>query len=294
MSNSPLGRSGMARVNERSHNFTSHPHVYPQVEWTIPAFTPQPQSVTALWTVLIFRPAEGRRLSWPEWLVTNRGGLLARRRSPTQYSPGPAYSNFVDRDHRATTKPSRHSRSRTASAVLNCLAFSPFLIFCVTVPCGRCSFPPINFVVHVKRIILLLCTVNNIIHRIKTVVTKTQESFVVLKPITNTVTLTRDALDILKIWDWLHSWVWQLKISTKSVARSHTLIGQHSGLNIKARMASLVASTTLHQSRQDPETENSPILGLKIQLRDCYNTGCRAFMRSETTDDLVDVHAVNT
>ena len=32
---------------------------------------PQPQSVTALWPVLIFRPAESRRLSWPEWLVTN-------------------------------------------------------------------------------------------------------------------------------------------------------------------------------------------------------------------------------
>jgi len=32
MSNSPLGRSDMARVNERSHSFTCHPHVYPQVE----------------------------------------------------------------------------------------------------------------------------------------------------------------------------------------------------------------------------------------------------------------------
>jgi len=38
----------MARVNEESHSFTYHPHIYPQVEWTIPAFTPQPQSVTAL------------------------------------------------------------------------------------------------------------------------------------------------------------------------------------------------------------------------------------------------------
>ena len=37
--------------------------------------------------VLIFRLTEGRRLSWPEWLVTNRGGLPARRRSPI---PGPA------------------------------------------------------------------------------------------------------------------------------------------------------------------------------------------------------------
>jgi len=88
MRNSSLKRSGMARINEGSYSFTCHPHVYPQVEWTIPAFTPQPQSVTALWPVLTFRPAEGRRLSWPEWLVTNRGGLPARMATdghPSQY-----------------------------------------------------------------------------------------------------------------------------------------------------------------------------------------------------------------
>jgi len=48
----------MTRVNEGSHSFTCHPHVYPQVELTIPAFNSQPQSVTALWMVLISRPAE--------------------------------------------------------------------------------------------------------------------------------------------------------------------------------------------------------------------------------------------
>ena len=68
MSSSPLKHSGMARVNEGSHSFTCHPHVYPWVEWTIPVLTPQPLSVTALWPVLISRPTEGRRLSWPEWL----------------------------------------------------------------------------------------------------------------------------------------------------------------------------------------------------------------------------------
>jgi len=56
MRNSSLKRSDMAHVNEGSHSFNCHPHVYPQVEWTMPAFTPQPQSVTALWPVLIFRP----------------------------------------------------------------------------------------------------------------------------------------------------------------------------------------------------------------------------------------------
>jgi len=63
---SSLKRSGMARVNEGSHSFTCHPHVYPQVEWTIHAFTPQPQIITALRLVLISCPAEGRRMSWPE------------------------------------------------------------------------------------------------------------------------------------------------------------------------------------------------------------------------------------
>jgi len=65
MRDSSLKHSGMARVNEGSHSFTCHPHVYPQVERAIPAFAPQPHSVTALWPVLIFHPAEGRRLSWP-------------------------------------------------------------------------------------------------------------------------------------------------------------------------------------------------------------------------------------
>jgi len=32
MRNSSLKRSGMAHVNEGSHSFTCHPHVYPQVE----------------------------------------------------------------------------------------------------------------------------------------------------------------------------------------------------------------------------------------------------------------------
>jgi len=45
-------------------------------------YSPAAQSATALWPVLIFRPNEGRGLSWPEWLVTNRGGLPARGWSP--------------------------------------------------------------------------------------------------------------------------------------------------------------------------------------------------------------------
>ena len=34
-----------------------------------PAFTPQPQSITTIWSVLISRPAEDRRLSWPRLLT---------------------------------------------------------------------------------------------------------------------------------------------------------------------------------------------------------------------------------
>ena len=60
----------MARVNKGSHSFICHPHVYPQVEWDIPVFTPQPQSITALWLVLIPSPVEGRRLSWPERILS--------------------------------------------------------------------------------------------------------------------------------------------------------------------------------------------------------------------------------
>jgi len=40
--------SGMARVNKGSYSFTCHPHIYPQVEWTIPAFNSQPQSIGTL------------------------------------------------------------------------------------------------------------------------------------------------------------------------------------------------------------------------------------------------------
>jgi len=46
----------------------------------------QPQSDTTLWPVLSSRPAKGRRLSWPEWLVTCRGGLPVRTVTVTHQS----------------------------------------------------------------------------------------------------------------------------------------------------------------------------------------------------------------
>jgi len=36
-----------------------------------------------------FGPVEGRGLSWPEWLITNRGGLPSRRRLPIPVLTGP-------------------------------------------------------------------------------------------------------------------------------------------------------------------------------------------------------------
>jgi len=74
----------------RTMDHTVLPATHRQVEWTIPAFTPQPQSVTTLWPVLIFHPTEGRRLSWPQWLVTNRGSLPTRRWSPIAVLTGPS------------------------------------------------------------------------------------------------------------------------------------------------------------------------------------------------------------
>ena len=61
----------------RDHTVLPATHTFIH-KWNEPScrYSPPAQSVTALWPVLIFRPAEGRRLSWSEWLVTNRGGLL--------------------------------------------------------------------------------------------------------------------------------------------------------------------------------------------------------------------------
>ena len=49
----------MARVLTGSHSFICHPHVHPS------CLTPQLQSIAAIWPVLISRPAEDRRPSWP-------------------------------------------------------------------------------------------------------------------------------------------------------------------------------------------------------------------------------------
>jgi len=78
-------------VLTRDHTalLVTHTFTYSGINHRLLAFISKPQSVTVLWPVFIFRAAQGRRLSWPEWLVTNRGGLCARRRSPTPVLTGP-------------------------------------------------------------------------------------------------------------------------------------------------------------------------------------------------------------
>ena len=65
-------------------------HTVLPAKYTMPAFTPQSQSPTALWLVLIYRPTEDRRLSRPGWLVTYRNkvpppGVEPRHGHPSQY-----------------------------------------------------------------------------------------------------------------------------------------------------------------------------------------------------------------
>ena len=65
----------MARVNEGLH-FYPPPTRLSTNGLNHPAFTLQPQCITALCPVLISRLTEGRRLSWRGWLVTFRDGML--------------------------------------------------------------------------------------------------------------------------------------------------------------------------------------------------------------------------
>ena len=68
-------------------------HTVSPANYTMPAFTPQPQSITALWLVLIYRPTEGRRLSRPGWLVTYRNSAAAESRTRTR-SPIPVLTGL--------------------------------------------------------------------------------------------------------------------------------------------------------------------------------------------------------
>jgi len=67
----------MARAIERSDSFTCHPPVYPRMEWTILPLFRKHSRDGATWarlrisdysSLLIYRPRNDDRLSWPSWL----------------------------------------------------------------------------------------------------------------------------------------------------------------------------------------------------------------------------------
>jgi len=113
----PFGQAG-GRVQPHSTVLSdTHTFIRKCREWAIPAFAPQTQSVTALWLVLISRPAEGRRLSWPGrfgeivmWVVcpktvTHPSAIAATAGNRTSIPGSPR----VHRLNRWTTEPPQHS-----------------------------------------------------------------------------------------------------------------------------------------------------------------------------------------
>jgi len=114
---------------------TCHPHVYPHGMIHL-AFTRQPQSITALWPVLICRPAEGaegRRLSRHGWI----GEIL-------KWITRPKMVAHPSGGRESNSRPS----SRKSNALLDhratfCTCFESFHCDCVTMKCvgvsGICS-----------------------------------------------------------------------------------------------------------------------------------------------------------
>jgi len=110
--------SDMARVNEGSHSFIGHPHVYPQVEWTISAFIPQPQSITALWLVLISVP-----LRVEGWV-----GLSGWLQTEVVYPPADSHPSQTNR-RRVTSLIETNRLPLSQAAITTCLLFMIMIIF---------------------------------------------------------------------------------------------------------------------------------------------------------------------
>jgi len=77
-----LSAAGQLSLSHYSRQFYPPPTRLSTNGMSHSAFDPQPQRITTLRPVLISRPTEGRRLSWPGWLVAYGDGMPARRRSP--------------------------------------------------------------------------------------------------------------------------------------------------------------------------------------------------------------------
>jgi len=88
-------------------------HTVLPANYTMPAFTPQPQNITVLWLVLISRPTEGRRLSRPGWLVTYQNKVPPPEVEPdmvTHISTNRAQRRLTSLINDATTTPRRHPK----------------------------------------------------------------------------------------------------------------------------------------------------------------------------------------
>jgi len=107
----------LAHVNEGSHRFTCHPRVYPHYGMSHPALTLQPQSITALWPVLISHAAQRRRLSWPRLL----GEILRWFACPKTVA------------HPSISRGGRESNSRPSSRKSNALTTRPYTVTCARI-----------------------------------------------------------------------------------------------------------------------------------------------------------------
>jgi len=88
MRNSSLKRSDMARVNEGSQFYLPPTRLSTSGMSHTCLYSPAAEHHRTL-AGTHFPSAECRRLSWPEWLITHRGGLPARRRSLIAVLTGP-------------------------------------------------------------------------------------------------------------------------------------------------------------------------------------------------------------
>jgi len=93
--NSPVRGTGMARVNDGSHILpATHTFIHKWNEPHLP--TPQPQSITALWPVLIFHPSEGRRLSWLIWVAGYKPRWFIRPQTVTHPSTNRRVTSLIE------------------------------------------------------------------------------------------------------------------------------------------------------------------------------------------------------
>jgi len=110
---SSLKHSGMACFNEGSHSSACHPHVYPQVEWTIPAFTPSRRASPYFGRYSLPVPLQVGGWVDQDGLVKYRGGLFAHSKMMA---------------HPSTCSSSRESNLRPSSCKSSALLSQSYLL----------------------------------------------------------------------------------------------------------------------------------------------------------------------